>query len=156
MQSHTLQVQPKLPQAIGEVQYVAWGMASIGVYIPFYQGMTKIPENYKIGASTADNQSANRKFRKLQSLTRTNWKIFSLIVIKAYHQFEVETTVQQRQLEKAYLVMYKKNPNKARMLINQFEQKITDKVLVLTDKLTNELFTKLTHNMDVTYKFAGA
>ncbi|WP_094752556.1 C69 family dipeptidase [Psychromonas sp. CD1] len=155
-QSHIMQVQPKLPQAIGEVQYISWGMTSIGVYIPFYQGMTKIPDSYNLGSYDADNQSASWKFRKLQTLTMTNWNEFSPIVIKAYHQFEVETTAQQRQLEKVYLATYKKNPKKAQMMINQFEEKITDKVFVLTDKLTNELFTKLTHNTDVTYKFAGA
>ncbi len=38
-ESHILQVRPKLPQAIGNVEYIAYGMPSLSVYLPYYQGM---------------------------------------------------------------------------------------------------------------------
>ncbi len=35
-ESHILQVRPKLPQAIGNVEYIAYGMPSLGV-ISYYR-----------------------------------------------------------------------------------------------------------------------
>ncbi len=37
-ESHILQVRPKLPQAIGNVESIAYGMPSLSVYLPYYQG----------------------------------------------------------------------------------------------------------------------
>lgn len=155
-ESHVLQVRPQLPNAIGEVEYVSWGMTSLGVYIPFYQGMSKVPAGYESGTNHADSHSINWKFRKLQTLAMTNWHDFAPIVQTAYHQFELQTATKQQQMEQAYLAIYQHNPKQAQKLIDQFEQKTTDNVLALTENLTNQLFTKMTNNIDMTYHFEGA
>ncbi|WP_258176004.1 hypothetical protein [Photobacterium damselae] len=41
-------------------------------------------------------------------------------------------------------------------MINNFEQQTVTDALKLTDQLTNTLFTKLTHKVDMTYHFEGA
>lgn len=155
-QSHVLQVKPKWPIAIGEIEYVAWGMPAISAYIPFYQGMTKVPTNYNLGTDHADNQSVNWRFRKLQTLVMTDWNQFSPVVKQAYKLFEQQTMINQQKLESEYLNIYIKDPKKAEALINQFEQQTTDKVLALTDRLTNDIFTSMTHKTDMEYHFAGA
>ncbi|SMY16631.1 Dipeptidase A [Photobacterium aquimaris] len=69
--SHVLQLRPQLPIAIGEVQYIVYGMTALSVYLPFYQGMTSVPEALTLGDNKADNHSAYWKFRKLQTLALT-------------------------------------------------------------------------------------
>lgn len=155
-ESHILQVRPHLPRAIGEVEYVSWGMSALGVYLPFYQGMTKVPAGYDIGTDHADNQSANWKFRKLQTLAMTDWNKYAPVVQKAYREFEQQTAVAQQKMEKQYLATYQQHPLTAEQIINSFEQQTSDKALALTEKLTNDIFTQMTHATDMTYHFEGA
>ncbi|WP_318476654.1 C69 family dipeptidase [Photobacterium leiognathi] len=155
-ESHILKVRPSLPIAIGETEYMAYGMSALSVYIPYYQGMTQVPKALTLGNDKADDQSANWQFRKLQTLAMTNWNEFAPIVQKAYQQFEQQTAVKQQALEKQYLAIYKKEPKKAQALINQFEQKTVDDALTLTHDLTNTLLTKMTHDTDMLYHFEGA
>ncbi len=149
-------MRPSLPIAIGETEYMAYGMSALSVYIPYYQGMTQVPKALTLGSDKADDQSANWQFRKLQTLAMTNWNEFAPIVQKAYQQFEQQTAVKQQALEKQYLAIYKKEPKKAQALINQFEQKTVDDALTLTHDLTNTLLTKMTHDTDMLYHFEGA
>ncbi len=86
--SHVLQLRPQLPIAIGEIQYIAYGMTALSVYLPFYQGMTSVPEALTLGDNKADSHSAYWKFRKLQTLAMVDWNQFVPIVQQAYHQFE--------------------------------------------------------------------
>ena len=155
-ESHILQVRPDLPIAIGEVEYVAWGMPAVSVYIPFYQGMTKVPKGYELGTNKADDESINWKFRKLQTLAMLNWNQSYPIVAKAFKNFEQRYEVEQIKMENEYLATYKNNPVKAQSLINTFEQNITDQALSLTNNLMNQLFTVTTHQVDQEYPFHGA
>ena len=43
-ESHVMQVRPWLPKAIGEVTYLAMGMADLSVYVPIYSGMSAYPK----------------------------------------------------------------------------------------------------------------
>ena len=66
-QTHILQVRPELPQAIGCVNYVAMGMADLGLFLPLYQGITSYPEAYTKGTNEASVDSAYWKFRKVMT-----------------------------------------------------------------------------------------
>ncbi|WP_108651675.1 C69 family dipeptidase [Dongshaea marina] len=155
-ESHILQVRPDMPAEIGNVEYVAFGMTALGVYLPFYQGITQIPKGFDVGTNKASNDSVAWKFRKLQTLAMVNYKQYAPIVQKAYHQFEKQTFANQKKMEQRYLAIYKKDPKAARELIQNLENKTTEQALVLTDQLTNQLFTKLTHDTDMKYHFEGA
>ncbi|MEC6796286.1 C69 family dipeptidase [Photobacterium sp. S4TG1] len=154
--SHVLHVRPQLPIAIGEVQYIAYGMTALSVYLPFYQGMTSVPEVLTIGENTADSHSAYWKFRKLQTLAMMNWNKFAPIVQQAYHDFEQQTAHKQQLMEAEYLTLYVLHPQQAIERINTFEHEILALALALTEELTNELFTLLTIETDKLYNFSGA
>ncbi len=155
VESHIVQVRPNLPAAIGEIEYISYGMSALNAYIPFYQGATKIPYGFDIGTDKSSDASIFWKAKKVQTLAMLNWKEFHSIVRKAYDAYEAHAAVEQRQLEKQYLAIYKQNPKKARELINNFEQTTTDNYENVTNKLTNELFTKLTYQVDMKSHFAG-
>ncbi|MGL5238033.1 MAG: C69 family dipeptidase, partial [Plesiomonas shigelloides] len=51
---------------------------------------------------------------------------------------------------------YKTEPAKAQQVLQKFEDKTMQAALDLTDKLTNQVFTKMTHDTDMKYHFEGA
>ena len=57
-QTHILQVRPELPQAIGRVNYVALGMADLGVFLPLYQGVRSYPKAYTKGTNHSSHDSS--------------------------------------------------------------------------------------------------
>ena len=57
-ESHVLQIRPNMKPEIGCVQWLAMGVASQSIYVPFYMGMTDTPEEYKIGELPYDAKSA--------------------------------------------------------------------------------------------------
>ncbi|KJF92506.1 peptidase C69 [Photobacterium angustum] len=154
--SHVLQLRPELPIAIGEIQYIAYGMTALSVYLPFYQGMTSVPKALTLGDNKADSHSAYWKFRKLQTLAMMDWNQFSPIVQQAYHDFEQQTAHKQKLMEAEYIALYTTHPEQAVALINAFEHEVVALALALTEELTNELFTRLTVNVDKLYNFSGA
>ncbi|WP_254557478.1 C69 family dipeptidase, partial [Salmonella enterica] len=64
-ESRILQVSPKLPQAIGNVEYFAYGMPSLSVYLPYYLGMRHYQPGDYNGTDRASNDSTYWTFRTL-------------------------------------------------------------------------------------------
>ena len=146
-QTHLLQVRPELPQAIGCVNYVAMGMADLGVFLPLYQGITSYPEAYTKGNGESSDDSAYWKFRKIMVLGMTNYNKYAPIIKEAYANFEAETDQRQREMEEEYLRIYKTQPLHAQDLLQEFSDKILNSALDLADRLQEKLFTLMTQDI---------
>ena len=155
-QTHLLQVRPELPQAIGCVNYVAMGMADLGVFLPLYQGITSYPEAYTKGNGESSDDSAYWKFRKIMVLGMTNYNKYAPIIKEAYAKFEAETDQRQREMEEEYLRIYKTQPLHAQDLLQAFSDKILNSALDLADRLQERLFTLMTQDIQQEYLFHGA
>lgn len=155
-QTHLLQVRPELPQAIGCVNYVAMGMADLGVFLPLYQGITSYPEAYTKGNGESSDDSAYWKFRKIMVLGMTNYNKYAPIIKEAYANFEAETDQRQREMEEEYLRIYKTQPLHAQDLLQAFSDKILNTALDLADCLQEKLFTLMTQDIQQEYLFHGA
>ena len=155
-QTHLLQVRPELPQAIGCVNYVAMGMADLGVFLPLYQGITSYPEAYTKGNGESSDDSAYWKFRKIMVLGMTNYNKYAPIIKEAYAKFEAETDQRQREMEEEYLRIYKTQPLHAQDLLQAFSDKILNSALDLADCLQEKLFTLMTQDILQEYLFHGA
>lgn len=155
-QTHLLQVRPELPQAIGCVNYVAMGMADLGVFLPLYQGITSYPEAYTKGNGESSADSAYWKFRKIMVLGMTNYNKYAPIIKEAYVKFEAETDQRQREMEEEYLRIYKTQPLHAQDLLQAFSDKILNSALDLADRLQEKLFTLMTQDIQQEYLFHGA
>ncbi len=59
-------------------------------------------------------------------------------------------------MEYEYMQIVEKQPLKAKALIQDFSEKTMQSAMDLADRLTNELFTILTKDIQTEYKFAGA
>ncbi|MEJ6400600.1 C69 family dipeptidase [Nicoliella lavandulae] len=57
-ESHLLQLRPNLPKAIGNIHWLAMGVAAQSTYVPFFSGFTKVPAEYQVGAANYDPKSA--------------------------------------------------------------------------------------------------
>ena len=55
-----------------------------------------------------------------------------------------------------YLEIYKKQPLKAQEMLQNASDKMLCRVLEVTDALVEELFTRLTRDIQKEYRFAGA
>lgn len=155
-QTHLLQVRPELPQAIGCVNYVAMGMADLGVFLPLYQGITSYPEAYTKGNGESSNDSAYWKFRKIMVLGMTNYNKYAPVIKEAYAKFEAETDQRQREMEEEYLCIYKTQPLHAQDLLQAFSDKVLNSALDLADRLQEKLFTLMTQDIQQEYLFHGA
>ncbi len=155
-QTHLLQVRPELPQAIGCVNYVAMGMADLGVFLPLYQGITSYPEAYTKGNGESSADSAYWKFRKVMALGMTNYNKYAPIIKEAYAKFEAETDQRQREMEEEYLRIYKTQPLHAKDMLQEFSDKILNSALDLADRLQEKLFTLMTQDIQQEYLFHGA
>ena len=155
-QTHLLQVRPELPQAIGCVNYVAMGMADLGVFLPLYQGITSYPEAYTKGNGESSDDSAYWKFRKIMVLGMTNYNKYAPVIKEAYAKFEAETDQRQREMEEEYLRIYKTQPLHAQDLFQAFSDKILNSALDLADRLQEKLFTLMTQDIQQEYLFHGA
>ena len=155
-QTHLLQVRPELPQAIGCVNYVAMGMADLGVFLPLYQGIDSYPEAYTKGNGESSDDSAYWKFRKIMVLGMTNYNKYAPIIKEAYAKFEAETDQRQREMEEEYLRIYKTQPLHAQDLLQAFSDKILNSALDLADRLQEKLFTLMTQDIQQEYLFHGA
>ena len=152
---------------IGNVEYIAMGMPSSSIYIPFYFGIKKVPYAYTIGNDKADDKSAFWKFRKLQALVFTDFKHNEPIVRKAFAAQAKKIAIAEVAMAQKYLQSH--NPED----IQKFTDETVKNTLSLTDsliiqlenyyakthfdkpKFNNDNLTKLTVDVFNQYKYPG-
>lgn len=67
---------------------MAYGTSTLGVYIPYYQGMSHYLSDYDKGSDQASDDSVYWKFRKLQTLVMQDYNAYAPDVQRAYLVFE--------------------------------------------------------------------
>ena len=153
-QSHVLQVRSDLPAAIANVEYLELGMTALGIYLPFYQGAT-IPDNYKLATGKADSDSAYWRFRKVQTLALLNFPKYAPLVQARYAQLNQQISLKQKEFEELYRKEYKKDPLKAKQMLDQFTQATVNEAFLVSDELANQIITDKSDEINKTYKFHG-
>lgn len=155
-EAHVMQVRPWLPKEIGEVSYIGLGMADLTAFVPYYSGLKAYPANYSIGTDKADSQSIYWKYRKLQTLTMTDYPKLAPIVKRAYKDWEDKVAKEQKEVEAEYLKMAKTNKDAANKMLNDFNLRVMTDAENLTESLTNQLFTLRTKDIQSDIFFANA
>lgn len=154
-EAHVLQVRPNMPKAIGNVIYIAFGMADLSCFMPFYMSLESLPDQYKVGSDQADSFSTYWKFRKLQSLAMTNYEEFAPIVKKAFAEHECYMSMVQKDMEAKYLELVKTDAEAANRLLQKVNLDLLASTERLAEELTNKLFTLLTENVQKANFFAN-
>ena len=154
-ESHVMQVRPNLPPEIGNLIYLAMGMADLSVYVPYYSGLDAYPAHYAMGTNKADSKSLYWKYRKLQTLVMTDYPKLAPVVKKAYAEWEAETAKAQAAFEAEYLKTYKTDKAAAHKMLNDFNLKTMASAEALTEDLTNQIFTIRTEDIQKANFFAN-
>ena len=154
--THILQIRPWLPKEIGCVNYMAEGMADLSVFLPLYQGVGSYAKPWLVGGKESSANSAYWKFRKVSVLAMTDYNAYAPVVKKAFADLEAENDQRQKEMEEEYLAMYTSRPIAAREMLQRFSDRMMAKSLEVADSLQEELFTRLTADIEKTYRFHGA
>ena len=139
-EAHVLQVRPWLPKPIGEVLYVAMGMADLSVFIPFYAGLTHIPESWQKGTDQGEADSAYWKFRRVQTLAMTDYPKLAPIVKQTWAEFEAQAKLEQEAMEKNVLELYQSDKAAALEQLETFNRDLIAKAEHTAEKLLEKLF----------------
>jgi dipeptidase len=167
--SHITQTRKDMPEDLASVQYIALGMTDLAAYIPFYKGITNIPQQYQGAKEKADDHSSFWKYRKLQALTMQDYARFAPIVHEAIAKLEKDISERQAKMEKECLKVFRKDPKAARKLIQAFTDKTVSKQddmlnrligkiskMLGMENLTNEQYTEMIKKIEAEYHFHGA
>lgn len=154
-QSHVLQLRNNLPEPIANVEYFNYGMTALGMYAPFYQG-AKIPTYYQFATESADSNSAFWKFRKLQTLAMQNFPKYAPIVQAGFAGVNQQIAKQQVEFEKQYVKLYRNDPLAAQKLLDKFTDESQKQIFDEVNKLTNQILTDMTNQVNTAYIFEGA
>lgn len=154
-ESHVLQIRPWMPQEIGNVIYLAFGMADLSCYIPMYQGVEAVPLEFGMGTDKADNLSIYWRFRKLQTLVMTDYDGLAPVVKTAFAAFEDDVERRQALMEAEYLKLAETDRAAAQALLQKFTLEIITEVEALIDRLMNECFTLRTESIQAGIFFAN-
>lgn len=155
-QTHILQRKPNLPKEIAQVDYMCEGMAALGIFVPLYEGISSYPEAWRIGGGVSDNQSAYWRLRHVQTLGMVDYNRYAPIIKETYRKLEEEIAQREQEMIKEYLAIYEERPLAAKDLLQEFSDRMLNKVLEVTDELTEHLFTLIAKHTMETYEFHGA
>ena len=154
-EAHILQVRPWLPRAIGNLLYVAFGMADLSCFLPFYAGLSKVPGHYGKGTDHADRESLYWKFRKLQTLVMTDYPRLAPAVKDAFRAFEEQKQAEQQAFEAEYVRVLGSDPKAAGELLDRFNLGVLAEAEELALRLTDEAFTERTATIEKENFFAN-
>ena len=86
----------------------------------------------------------------------TDYNAYAHVVKKAFADLEAENDQRQKEMEEEYLAMYTSRPIAAREMLQRVSDRMMAKSLEVADSLQEELFTRLTADIEKTYRFHGA
>lgn len=155
-QTHLLQVRPWLPQAIGEVNYVAEGMADLSVFLPLYQGVKSYPKEYTQGDANCSDDSAYWIFRKVMILGMTNYNALAPVIKRVYAELEADNDKKQKAMEEKYMALLPTAPEEAQALLQRFSDEVLTHALDVARRLANKLFSLMCGDIQKEYLFHGA
>ena len=85
-----------------------------------------------------------------------NYNKYAPVIRDTYDRFEAEMEQRQREMEADYLALYKTHPMAAQEILQEFSDKLLTDVLQVSKDLLDDLFTRLTLDVQAEYRFAGA
>lgn len=134
-----------LPGPIGGVLWFSVDDAASTVYIPMYAGITKISRPYAVGTGSFKKfswDSAWWVFNWVSNFAYTRYKDIIKDIQQVQTKFETRFLLDQADLEKRALALYKRSPAQARAMLTDFCAKAGEKVVTRWRLLGQELLMK--------------
>jgi dipeptidase len=138
------QSRENLPNEIGGVVWLAFDNVATSIYVPLYCGISEVAQSYKTPGRVNGftRESAWWAFNRASTLTAQRWGDMHKDVEAVWKPLQDELFAKQKEIENQALVLYKKNPEKARKFLTQYSMKWGEKVVKAAWQLGDDLWTK--------------
>jgi dipeptidase len=141
-----IQCRDWLPDPIGGLVWIGWGAQDTDCFMPFYQGVTKIPESFKIGDHwTFDRKSARWAFDYVDFHTQVVYSAAIKDVRKAQEKWEKPLLERTPEIDAYALQLYNKSPEQARQYLTDYCINNANLVINAWWELGDELLVKYNH-----------
>jgi dipeptidase len=158
--SHTnwcAQLRSWMPNPIGGVLWTGISHCPTTAHVPFYSGITRVPDAYGIGsnkrgwpaplyqASVYDGRSAYWIFRVVSNLVNLFYTATKDDVIPVWRAWEDALFTMQPSIEKATINLYQANKNLAIEFITNYSYSKATEALEMAKTMTTKLHTIIAH-----------
>ena len=118
--SEVAQLRNWMPAEVGAVVWTSMRTPCSGVYVPWYMGISDVPEPYTTGTDEVSEGSAWWAFRDLDVFVNSHYKGVIPTVRATWGTFQDEMLADQAGFERQVLRVYKKDPAKARAMLTAY------------------------------------
>jgi dipeptidase len=162
--STVAQLRNTMPDPIGSVLWTCIGRPDCGVYVPWYTGISSIPEGYHNtpgitcpdkalahqfdpvpGTYDYDPSAAFWVFNDLENLVDAHYPDAIAHVKPVWESFENQAFHMQKSIETVVLKEWKKNPEQVNAYLTQYTLSLCQRTVNETQRLINTLKTKFYH-----------
>ncbi len=135
-----------LPNPIGGLVWIAFGAMDTDCFMPFYQGVNRIPRSFEIGDHWEfDRKSARWAFDYVDFHTQVVYSNAIQDVRKAQEKWEAPAFERVPDIDAQVLKIYKESPEKATEFMNDYCNNNANLVIDAWWKLGDDLLVKYNH-----------
>ena len=122
------------------------GSALTTPYVPYYFGISEVPEVYGKAGPVSDSGSAFWQFRTLTTLLEPRLEKLVNKIVPVWKDFETRLFTMQPAIEKTALELYNKDKNQAGDFLTFYSNGLSLKALQMAGDLKTKLETSLAEN----------
>jgi len=135
-----------LPDPIGGLVWLAFGAQDTSCFMPFYVGVNRIPESFKIGDHWKfDRDSSRWAFDYVDFHTQVVYSYAIKDVREAQKEWEKSAIKRTQEIDKHALKLYKESPQKAKEYLTNYCNNNAKLVINTWWELGDELLVKYNH-----------
>jgi len=135
-----------LPNPIGGLVWIAFGVQDTSCYMPFYAGITAMPDSFRVGDHWVFNrESARWAFDYVDFHVQVAYSYGLEEVKKAQAKWEAEAVTRTKEIDEKALTLYQESPAKAAEFLTGYCLNNAKNVVEAWWKLGDDLLVKFNH-----------
>ncbi len=135
-----------LPDAIGGIVWIALGPQDTSCYLPFYAGISAMPDSFRVGDHfSVDRRSARWAFDYVDFHTQVAYNAAIEDVKEAQKKWEGEAVQRTADIDKQALDLYRKSPKEAARFLTGYCLNNADNVVKAWWTLGDDIWVKYNH-----------
>jgi dipeptidase len=115
-------------------------------HVPFYIGMTQMPERYMVdGRAKFRRDAAWWAYRQVSQLAFLRWQDMVKDIDKVWRPIEEKAWTDQAKVEAEAIELYKQDPAKAEAFLTAYSHRVANGAVDAYWKLADDLWSKYTN-----------
>jgi dipeptidase len=136
------QLRSWLPAEIGAVFWLALANPDVSVFVPWYQGITQTPSEFRSGTGQSDPESAYWTFKRIGVLVNAFYGELIDQVRSVWKPIESELDARQESVEKTALDLFRQDASLARSFLTAYSNAAALSVYQAAQKMLKDLETR--------------